>query len=77
MAGDFQFGDDGDEAVGSVFHDVLHFFLGIEAAVFGTFAVDAFRTDFGQFRVFLDFNAPALVFGEVPVQTVMFSTGMK
>jgi hypothetical protein len=71
VAGHVDFGDDVDVACGGVGNDVADLFLGVEAAVAfavvgvavsvgrGGFAPGA---DFGEFGVFLDFDAPALVF---------------
>ena len=37
-----------------------------------SFAFDSLRSDFLQLRIFLDFNAPALVFRQMPMKTVYF-----
>ena len=79
VAGEVDFGDDGDVASGRVVHDAADVLLRVETAV--GYAVvasrvvsddrfGALRADFGEARVFLDFYAPALVVGDVPVETV-------
>ena len=79
VTGNFNFRDDSDtEAVGMV-HHLPYVVLGVEElhgfticfVLFypvGTFR--AFAADFSELRVFLDFDAPALVIAEVPVQAV-------
>ena len=79
VAGNFDFGDDGDaEAVG-IFHHFADVFLAVvefdRLAIFlllvnpaGTFL--AFAANFGESGVFFNLDAPALVIGEVPVQAV-------
>ena len=67
-------------------HDLADLFLGVESpvgrsVVFGRIGVvahdrlPAHRPDAGQFGVFLDFDAPALIFGQVPVETVHLVQG--
>ena len=79
VAGHVYLGDDGDIAVGSILHDVAHLLLGIEATIAhvvvyigvashgGTAAPCA---HLGQTGIFLDFDVPSLVFGEMPVEAV-------
>ena len=61
-----------NKSFGCIFHNFLHLFLRIVAAIFMAFAFNTLRTDFRQFRVFLDFYSPTLVFRQVPVHTVDF-----
>ena len=81
VAGDFDFGDDGDaEAVG-VGDDVADVVLGV-VEVNGSGVFDALVEPVGAFGtagahggeagVFFDFDAPALVVAEVPVEAVEF-----
>ena len=70
MSRKFDFGNDRDEAVCRIFDDLLDLVLCVETAVLRSFAINAFGTDFRQFRVFLDLDAPALVVRQVPVHTV-------
>ena len=79
VAGQVDFGDDGDTQVGGILHDVAQFVLRIESAIggvvvvvplFGNHRFAAHAAHFGQTGVLLDFDAPALVVGEVPVQRV-------
>ena len=79
VAGQVDFGDDGDTQVGGILHDVAQLVLRIESAVggvvvvvplFGNHRFAAHAAHLGQAGVFLDFDAPALVVGEVPVQRV-------
>ena len=72
-------GDDSDIALGSISHDVAYFLLGVETAVADAVIhgrIVAQRgtvtptTNLGQSGVFLDFNAPALVIGQMPMQLV-------
>ena len=73
------FGNHGNKSIGGIFYDFTALLLCVEAAV--TLAVveagvtsddcaGAPGTLRGQLGVFLDFNAPALVFGDVPVEAV-------
>ena len=66
-------------AVGRVGHDLAHLILGIETAVadavvgvevLADAGAVAPRADFGELRIFLDLDAPALVLGQVPVEPV-------
>ena len=66
----FQFGHEGDEAVGCILHDVLNFFLSVVAGVLSAFAFGALGCYLHKFWILLDFDAPALVVGEVPVHAV-------
>ena len=67
------------KAVASVFHDFTSIFLCIVAAValsvgFGITPSQHFTLSpcsyFGEFGVFFDFDAPALIFGQVPMEAV-------
>ena len=79
VAGHVDFGNDGDVSVGGIVHDVAHLVLGVEASV-GYLVVNAgdaaddgacpFGTDFRELGVTVYLHAPALVFGEVPVEGV-------
>ena len=71
--------DDGDVALSSVVDDVANFVLGIEsairdavilAAVVSDDCLFALRANFGQAWIFLDFETPALIVGQMPVHTV-------
>ena len=73
------FGNHLDVALGSVANHVAHLLLGVESAVrhavpFARIATDdglcAHRTHLGEARIFLDFDAPTLVVGQVPVEGV-------
>ena len=83
MSGHFYFGDDGDEAVGSILHDFPDLVLRVVAAC--GFPVEAagiiivrmaylclrtVRADFRQAGIFLDLDAPALVVREVEVEDI-------
>lgn len=85
VAGDFDFGNDGDVALGAVVDDFFSVFLGVESAVHSVFAVVSgaggrqVKSDAGspcalldEFGVFFDFDTPCLVFGEVPVEDIQF-----
>ena len=73
------FRNNGDEALGGIGHDFLGLFLCVEAAdgcaieLAGAGSRDgllAHGADFRQFGIFLDFDAPALVFRQMPVENV-------
>ena len=82
VAGEFNFWNHRDVARSRVGHDFTHLVLGVESAV--ARAVKALiavgtdlrgiapGSDLGEARVALDFDAPALVLGEVPVKAVHF-----
>ena len=76
MARHFDFRNDGDVALGGVFHDVANLILRVEAAVSrgrsDHMRRRAPRADLGELRIFLDLDAPALVVGEMPVHHVEF-----
>ena len=65
MPGHVNLGDDRDVPISGVFDDVANLVLCVEAAV--PFAVAhrliAIGADLGEFRIFLDLDAPPLVFG--------------
>ena len=75
------FGDDRNEAFLSVSNHVADFILRVEhtfairfTVIFAGVTADdgffALRPDLGQFRIFLDLDAPSLVVCQVPVETV-------
>ena len=73
------FGNNGDVAFGCIIYDFFGLFLGVEstvrfAVVFaGVTSDDCFcsvSTDFSQFRIFFDFQTPALIVGDMPVEAV-------
>ena len=70
MTRDFQLGDDFDMAGCGVGYNVFHFVLRVEAAMTASVAFRPPCADLGQLGVFLDFDAPALVVGQVPVERV-------
>ena len=79
MTGQLDLGHDGDAAFSRVCHHLARFGLGIEAAVGLSIVLipgtgdDRFRaegTHFGQARILLDLDAPALVFGEMPMEDI-------
>lgn len=79
MAGKVDFGNNSDITFGCISHNILDFFLGIEAAiglavilarVMADNSLLAVGTDSSQFRTFLDFDAPALVVGKMPMQAI-------
>ena len=85
MAGELNFGNHRDVARRRVGHDFAYLVLGVESAVARTVeALIAIRADLrgiapgsdvGKARVALDFDAPALVLGEVPVKAIHFVFG--
>ena len=78
----FDFGDNGNKTVGGILHDIADLVLRIEAAVriFVEFTHSVeyvreqiflpYRTDRSQFGIFFDLNAPTLIIGQMPVETV-------
>ena len=82
MAGELYFGYHLDVALLGVGHELARLVLGIEvgavrlirevAPVYGVHVprAGAHAADFDELRVFLDFDAPALVVGQVPVEAV-------
>ena len=79
MARQVDFGDDVDMTLSSILDEVAEFVLGVEASVTDGIVYVAvmpedrtitIRTYLSQLRVFLDFDAPALVFAEVEVELV-------
>src|SRR5690349_686958 len=83
MARHVDFRHDGDEAIGGVANDLAHFVLRVVAAVEARLAGgsiyvsrgtgagrDAPRADFGETRVLLYFDTPALVVREMPLEGV-------
>ncbi len=89
MAGHFNLGNNGDITVGCVGHDLPDVFLCIittigsllarlrrRALIPGLmFTVHTPGSDFGQFWVLINFDAPAVVVGQVPVKYVHFVQG--
>ena len=81
VTGQVYFGDDRDETFLGVSDHVADFVLRIEhafairlAVIFAGVAADdgflALRSDLGQFRIFLDLDAPSLVVRQMPVETI-------
>lgn len=80
MAGHFDFGHHVDVSLGGILHHVANVLLGVEAAVGGAVVLAitisaehgflALAADFGELRILLDLDSPALVVGEVPVERV-------
>ena len=68
----FEFRNYGDETFSCVSYNVLGFFLSVETAVGSTFTFDTCSAHFCQFRIFLDFDTPTLVFSQMPMHTVDF-----
>ena len=84
MARQVHLGNDLDAPVGGISHDFLQVFLGIESAVaffsgiergLQRFPIAAPRADGSQERILLDFHAPAVVVGQVPVELVDLVVG--
>ena len=83
------FGDDLNLTFGGMADDFLHVFLRVKSADGGRFArlwiapfgeskvtaIHAPRTHFGQAGIFLDFQAPAVIVGQMQVQAVDFQQG--
>ena len=84
MAGRFYFRHDGDVPAFGVVHQLLYFLLGVEegegfavslVAVAGNGAFRAGGADGGEPGIFFDFQPPALVFRQVPVDGVYLVAG--
>ena len=75
MAGEVYLWNDGNIALCSIVNDRLNIFLSIETAVGRTVAFGAQTANRGQFGIFLDFYAPALVLSEVEVHRVYLEHG--
>ena len=79
MTGDINLGDNLNETLLGILHNILYILMGVETAIVyaiglhitpGAHLALAPSAHFGKFRIFLYFNAPALVLGQVPVKTV-------
>ena len=70
MARKVDFRNHGDVTLGCISHDVLDFLLSVETAIGRTVALGAVAADGSKLRILLDFDAPALVLGEVEVHGV-------
>ena len=66
----FDFRNDRDKTVCCLLYHFLDLVLRIKTAIFRSFAIYAFGTDFCQFWVFLDFDTPALVVRQMPMHAV-------
>ena len=84
MPGQFDLRHDGDAALGSVGDYIAHFVLRVKPAMRHAVVLVpgsrddsllSLRADLGQARMLLDFDAPALIFGQVPVEDVVFVKG--
>ena len=75
MSGQFNFGYHHHMPLLSIRHNLADIILGIVAAVAQSVFLCPPCTHFGEFGVGFDFNTPALVFGEVPVQHIHFVQG--
>ena len=70
-----------DLSHGGIGDDLTHFILGVKPTVRNAVPRPFFRTedglgtpgpDFGQARIFFDLDSPALIFGEMPVEDIVF-----
>ena len=84
MARDFDLGNHRHITTAGVFHDLAHVVLCVESAVPRSVSLVAARitgrfaapgADLRQERVFLDLDAPALIFGQMPVEHILFVHG--
>ena len=78
VPGDFHFGNHGHAAPAGIFHDLAYVILGIEPSVGDAVANAAVPGGFlapgshlGKFGILVDLDAPALVFGEMPVEHIL------
>ena len=67
--------DDRHEALLSVADDVTYLILCVEASIATAISLGTPRSYFSEARVLLDLDAPALVFGEVPVELIDLEHG--
>ena len=84
MARHVEFGNDFDIACGGISHDLLHFFLRVEAAITLLSRIEGGLQSLVaatpgaylcQLGIFLDLHAPAVVIGQVPVELVDLMIG--
>ena len=69
------FGDNGNVALCGVSNDLTDIVLSIVCSGCIGIAVGADRADFGEFRIGLNLDAPALGIGKMPVETVHLKGG--
>ena len=69
------FGDNGNVALCGVSHNLTDIVLSIVCSGCIGIAVGADRADFGEFRIGLDLDAPALGIGKMPVEAVHLEGG--
>ena len=67
--------DDRHEAILSIAYDLTNLILRIEASIATAIPFGTPSPDLGKARVLLDLDAPALIFGEVPVELVDLEHG--
>ena len=67
--------DDRHEALLGVADDVTYLILCVEASIATAISLGTPRSYFSEARVLLDLDAPALVFGEVPVELIDLEHG--
>ena len=72
MSRKFDFRDDRDKTVCSIFYHFLDLLLRIKTAIFRPFTIYTFGTYFSQFRIFFDLDTPALIVRQMPMHTVDF-----
>ena len=68
-------GDDGHKAILRIADDLTNLILRVEASIATAIPFGTPCTDLRQARIFLDLNAPALVFGQVPVELINLEKG--
>ena len=75
VAREFDFGNDLDVALGCVGDDVADLLFGVKPAVPAAVRLRPPCTLLGQFRIGINFNAPPLIFRQVPMQHAHFVQG--
>ncbi|MPM50107.1 hypothetical protein SDC9_96842 [bioreactor metagenome] len=72
VARHFNFGNNSNIAIGSIGHHFADLLLRVKSTVNTSVIFFAPGSDAGQFRIFLYFDPPALIFGQMPVKNVHF-----
>ena len=70
VTGHLNFGDNGNEAFGGIGNHLADLLLSVVTSMGAALELAAPGTDLGQAGVFLDFDAPALIVGKMPVHRI-------
>ena len=75
MSGKFYFGDNGNVPLCCVSNDFFDLFLCVEAPMYASIGIPAYRANLGETGIFFYFYGPQMVVGQVPMEIIHFEHG--